>query len=185
MGSRELMPGPLPEFPPQAPFCYNRLSAEVNLAWWLAWTSNPVAFTGRWARWVRFPCTSATFVLIEIQSPPRLHSRPVSFRAVAVTVDTGLRLGPSRLPNTDPGLVGIAAGAAESQLWPQSTVTVQGDFGDQSMCFRLGGGSFLKRDFNVVACDLGEFRKLQELFRSLIFLQQAHYLSRGSIEGVG
>ena len=32
----------------------------MNLAWWLAWTSNPVGFTGRWARWVRFPCTSAT-----------------------------------------------------------------------------------------------------------------------------
>ncbi len=44
-------------------FCYNRSAAEVNLARWLAWTSNPVGFTGRWARWVRFPCTSAIFVL--------------------------------------------------------------------------------------------------------------------------
>ena len=47
---------------PGGGFCYNRYTAEVNLAWWLAWTSNPVVFTGRWARWVRFPCTSATFV---------------------------------------------------------------------------------------------------------------------------
>jgi hypothetical protein len=23
-------------------FCYNHAAAEVNLAWWLAWTSNPV-----------------------------------------------------------------------------------------------------------------------------------------------
>lgn len=55
------------------------LRAEVNLAWWLAWTSNPVGFTGRWARWVRFPCTSATLVFNELTAFPLLASLPLAF----------------------------------------------------------------------------------------------------------
>ena len=67
--------------------------AEVNLAWWAAWTSNPVGFTGRWARWVRFPCTSATFVFNDLDlSRPSPQAR----RNIAENGSTVLELYLSR-----------------------------------------------------------------------------------------
>jgi hypothetical protein len=87
---------------PNSDFCYNRYPAEVNLAWWLAWTSNPVGFTGRWARWVRFPCTSATFVFSGLRrSPCRILLFPL-LQAVAVTVDFVPKLCPNHLVNNVP-----------------------------------------------------------------------------------
>lgn len=47
-----------------------------------------------------------------------------------------------------------------------------------------GGGSLVQLDFDVVACNLGEFRQPQELFRTPVFLQQPYYLRGGSIDGV-
>jgi hypothetical protein len=70
-------------------FCYNHDTAEVNLARWLAWTSNPVVFTGRWARWVRFPCTSAIVVLNGLPARPHWLAFLVLPQAGAVTVDPG------------------------------------------------------------------------------------------------
>ncbi len=48
--------------------------------------SNPVGFTGRWARWVRFPCASATFVFSGLRSSPCWTLHQLHFQAVAVTV---------------------------------------------------------------------------------------------------
>ncbi len=65
-------------------FCYNHASAEVNLAWWLAWTSNPVV-VHRKVGWVgsipmhlrqkAFPVPSFPFPVKTAASTPRERRR--------------------------------------------------------------------------------------------------------------